>query len=421
MSTTVVAGPHPVVESVRDASAALAKAVDLPVWSLDDAAVVGGLDEAYALVAQANAVALRLLAEADRRNVAAATGAPSTRAWLRHRQPMSPGQAKREVALAGALEHGLAGTGQALAAGRISAEQAAAIAHVIGQAPGSAGPAQRQAAEQLLLDKSGQLDAVDLRRAGIYLWAVLDPEAAEAEEGRRLAAQEARAFDRCRLVQPPGGDGRMWLSGDLDNEAAGLVRTPLDPLAKPRPRDATGPDTRSGAQRYADALVELCRQALDSARLPQARGHKPHLAITCNLEALRAGLGTAMLDTGQPLSITAIRRLACDAELIPAVLDTSGMPLDVGRRMRLVPPSMRRALILRDGGCAFPGCTRPPAWCHVLPYLHASSHLRPTVPRRPSRRAGRRPPAPGLRATMRRAGLAGRPHDHRERHQRHYG
>jgi len=53
------------------------------------------------------------------------------------------------------------------------------------------------------------------------------------------------------------------------------------------------------------------------------------------------------------------RRLACDAGIIPVVLGSRGEPLDIGRLSRTVPTGMRRALELRDGGCRFPGCSRP--------------------------------------------------------------
>ena len=377
MSTELVSPTdHPLLTAMGDASAALAKAGGLPVWSLDDSAAVTALDQAYALVAQANAVAMRLLAEVDRRGSSAVTGAPTTKAWLRHRQRLTPAQAKRDVSVAAALERGMSATGQALAGGRISLEQVAAIAQVLGQAPRSAGPEQLKQAETLLLEQAAQLDAVDLRRLGVYLWSVLDPEATDAEEGRRLAAQEARAFGRRRLALLADGDGGVWLSGHLDAEGAAVVQTALDPLAAPRPTDADGPDPRSGAQRNADALVELARRALNHRDLPAAGGEKPHLAITFDYDSLRARLGVGALDTGGPLSASTIRRLACDAMIIPAVLDTAGVPLDLGRRVRVVPPSLRRAVILRDRGCAFPGCTRPPSWCdahHIVHWIRGGS------------------------------------------------
>ena len=73
----------------------------------------------------------------------------------------------------------------------------------------------------------------------------------------------------------------------------------------------------------------------------------------------------AVTETGVPLSAALARRLACDATLIPIVLGSASEPLDVGRATRLIPPALRRALIARDRGCAFPGCRRPPRWCEA--------------------------------------------------------
>jgi hypothetical protein len=46
------------------------------------------------------------------------------------------------------------------------------------------------------------------------------------------------------------------------------------------------------------------------------------------------------------------------------VLGGAGQVLDVGRERRLITGAMRRALVVRDKGCAFPLCGRPPRWCH---------------------------------------------------------
>jgi Domain of unknown function (DUF222) len=70
----------------------------------------------------------------------------------------------------------------------------------------------------------------------------------------------------------------------------------------------------------------------------------------------------ATLGSGAPIGAETARRLACDATIIPAVLGGAGEPLDVGRARRLVTPAIWRALILRDGGCRWPGCDRPPEW-----------------------------------------------------------
>jgi hypothetical protein len=62
------------------------------------------------------------------------------------------------------------------------------------------------------------------------------------------------------------------------------------------------------------------------------------------------------------LSAAQARRLACDAKIIPAVLGSESEVLDHGRAKRVVDPKLRRALHVRDRGCAFPGCRRPPKW-----------------------------------------------------------
>jgi hypothetical protein len=78
----------------------------------------------------------------------------------------------------------------------------------------------------------------------------------------------------------------------------------------------------------------------------------------------------AFLEDGTPLSPEASRRLGCDAWLQAAIIDSAGALLDIGRSSRIVPSPMRRALIVRDGGCAFPGCGRPARWCHAHHIWH---------------------------------------------------
>jgi len=78
----------------------------------------------------------------------------------------------------------------------------------------------------------------------------------------------------------------------------------------------------------------------------------------------------AVTETGTTLSAGWARKLACDATLIPTVLGSASEPLDIGRASRVVPPGLRRALITRDRGCAFPGCRRPPRWADAHHIRH---------------------------------------------------
>jgi hypothetical protein len=79
------------------------------------------------------------------------------------------------------------------------------------------------------------------------------------------------------------------------------------------------------------------------------------------LAELIAGLGSAVLDTGGRLSAAEARRLACDSCVIPMVLGSDSMPLDVGRQQRLATAALRDALAQRDKGCVFPRVTARPA------------------------------------------------------------
>jgi hypothetical protein len=89
------------------------------------------------------------------------------------------------------------------------------------------------------------------------------------------------------------------------------------------------------------------------------------------MQTLQDRLGRAtLLDTGQALSPGAARRLACDADLIPAGLGSTGQVLDVGRTTRVIPTGLRTAVAIRDGGCTHPGCDRPPGRCEAHHIKH---------------------------------------------------
>ena len=86
----------------------------------------------------------------------------------------------------------------------------------------------------------------------------------------------------------------------------------------------------------------------------------PEITILTDLQTLTSGLhsrGICETDNGVPLPVSTVRRLCCDAEIIPMVLGTDGVPLDVGRSARSVTPHQRRALRAMYRTCAHPDCT----------------------------------------------------------------
>ncbi len=95
------------------------------------------------------------------------------------------------------------------------------------------------------------------------------------------------------------------------------------------------------------------------------------------LEA-RAGALAAGLGHLGPVTGDAARRIACDAAISRVITTGPSQILDVGRRTRTIHPALRRALVVRDGGCTHPGCDRPPSWCEAH-HLHHWADGGPTT------------------------------------------
>ena len=149
-------------------------------------------------------------------------------------------------------------------------------------------------------------------------------------------------------------------------------------------------DLRSRPQRLLDGLVGACKTALATGGLPAAGGLRPQVMATIDYRDLLTRLqdsngATAgaprlgprsphstgapqqtgsLLFTG-PVTADTIRKIACDADIIPVVLGGKGQVLDIGRASRVFPPHIRKAITARDQGCAFPQCTIPAPWCEA--------------------------------------------------------
>jgi hypothetical protein len=124
----------------------------------------------------------------------------------------------------------------------------------------------------------------------------------------------------------------------------------------------------------ADALTEIVHDLVAGPNLvPSLAGDQPRLTVTVTLDQLRDGLDGAMTGNFEHLSAGELRRLACDCDVIPAVLGSPSQVLDLGFTTRLVPSGLRRALEARDRGCVFPGCDTPASLCqahHITPWAN---------------------------------------------------
>ncbi|MET8092047.1 DUF222 domain-containing protein [Micromonospora sp. NPDC005220] len=337
-----------------------------PVWALAEHDLTAALDAAHRIEQQLAAVKLTLVRELDGRGTAQAQGASSTAVWLRDRLRLTVPAARRLVELASALDTGDPEVRQALADGDVSLEQARVITDTVDTVRRAAGTEAAGRAVGVLVDWAGQFDPTLLRKLGTRILDHVAPDIADAAAKAALDAEARRATRDRHLTLSELTDGRLRLSGTLDAETAGLLRTAIDPLTAPSGQA----DQRSPGQRRHDALGDLCRLALRTGELPEHGGEPTQLVVTTSFDGLVRQLGTGTLDTDLGLTAETVRRLACDAAILPAVLGSAGQALDVGRQRRLVTGPLRRALVLRDRGCAFPGCDRPPRWCDAHHIRH---------------------------------------------------
>ena len=134
-------------------------------------------------------------------------------------------------------------------------------------------------------------------------------------------------------------------------------------------------DTRTPGQRRADALTRMCADHLAHGDSAVSGGFPPQVTITACYETLLGMLeatGCQTEDCGL-LTPGIVRKILCDAEVIPVILGGESLPLDIGRAKRTAPWWLRRLLDIRDQGCVIPGCLSRPRYCdahHVIHWLY---------------------------------------------------
>ena len=288
---------------------------------------------------------------------------------------------------------------EAVATGEVTPEQAAVIDGALADLPSEAGPGLVAECETALIVQARAWEPAALGVIGERILALVAPDVADEALRRKLERDEEQAHRVRGFTMTDQGHGVVRVSGSLDAESAAIVRAAIEPLCRPLARPSgrlasgagstgagsfavgehcdTSPDevtrdVRLPAQRRADALVEVCRLALTTTKLPDNGGDRPQITLTLDYDTLTKQVSSGTLDTGATLTPGSVRRLACDAGIIPAVLGGQSEVLALGRSRRLFTGSVRRALILRDRGCAFPGCDRPPRWTdghHIVSWL----------------------------------------------------
>jgi hypothetical protein len=288
-------------------------------------------------------------------------GQTSMASWLRGHARYSAGAAAKVVRSGRALAE-LPAVAAAASAGAVTAEAVAAIAPVA--APGNLAAAVEQdvdlaGVDAALAEVAATRPHAELRQVVEHYLARLDPDGPEPDptEGRSL-------------VFAKHADGSLSFRGELDAVGGEKFQTALESILQAaRPAG----DVRTRAQQSADALVQLCDNALAAGSLPVLRTVKPHVVVGIGIDDLAdpaPGPGAAELGFGATISAARARWLACDGSITRIVLGPDGQPLDLGRTHRVIPPHLRRAVEARDRGCVFTGCDAPSHWCDVHHLIH---------------------------------------------------
>lgn len=262
---------------------------------------------------------------------------------------------------------------------------------------------QQVEAEKVMVGMAQRLNAGELSgSAGRVLEQVTRADGDSDERLERRLQREAEAAHRERSVRfyrvgasvrfvgsLPRTEAERWIAGldrliECRRRTVLEARDPLDQALTPEQRraDALMAMIRGSAPIGAEPTATSKRAAIIAGRAPAARSatdqsvpaapeHGARITVALDYDKLQRDAAGAGLLGVEPLSAGELRRVCCDAELIPVVLGTRSQVFDVGRAHRLVTPAIRTALAQRDVGCAFPGCDVPPTRCeahHIEPW-----------------------------------------------------
>ena len=272
------------------------------------------------------------------------------KAWKANRTRGCAATVARELKIARTLAR-FCGFAEALAAGVISTDHVTALAAVCND----------RTLDGLLEAEDKLLVFAKLHRYRTFvtflrrLVAIIDQDGCEPDCGDRDTASQGRDLEGHLHVS-------LELSGHNAIEIEAIINTEVDRQyrAAQREHKAAGIAIPTTAVLRARAIVELIRRGAD----PNPLGHKPVASVILPVTVDCDGHPTALHTTGgtevDPLTAAV---LVCDAYFHQVIIDPSNNPLNMGRTVRFYTPTQKQALIIRDGGCIFPGCDQPASRC----------------------------------------------------------
>jgi hypothetical protein len=341
-----------VVAFERIAHDAVASARELLPQASNHVSLRQSILAVHAAAEQLRVVEAELLAEAKVREAWVGTGARDIADWLAGATKSSYGDAKRKERLGSAMKKSDA-LKAAVESGEVSADTAEQLASTLIEPP--AGAEAADLAE--LVEACAGASPAEARDAANLFASTFTDEADEEAAAERRHQARALSFGA-------QADGMVAIRGTLPAASADQVKKSL--LHAAGPYDG---DQRTHEQRMADGLTNLA-SAYAKGEVSGGR-EAPQMTITMT-EASRIGLSNepALTDLGTRIPAHEARRLAAIAEIRRVVMVGSAV-IDLGRSYRAASSHQYQALVARDGGCVWPGCTAPAAWCevdHIVPW-----------------------------------------------------
>lgn len=271
---------------------------------------------------------------------------------------------------------------EALRVGRVSVKHAEVIVLAVDAFGPEVPVAVRDEAVAHLLARAAEFTPKELRRLGAGILEIIDPATYDDAERARLEAELAKAQAATRLTLRPTGEGTARISGVLPESVAARLKKYLEAFSSPRHDAATGDEftpsryldpvtgKRLTHERVLGEAFAAFLEAADPDRMPIHGGDATQVIVTIDWEKLLAGVGVGVAD-GETIPVGEVRRLACQAGILPAVLGGASEVLDLGRSRRLFSKAQRKAMAIGRDSCAFEGCDVPIAWTeahHLEPW-----------------------------------------------------
>ncbi len=272
---------------------------------------------------------------------------PNMVAYLKHRGRIAASRASRYVSAARSALR-FKGTFASWRAGQITTDQAQMLFEAARQLPDK-----YPAAEPVLLEIIGDT-AEETQKTLDYWRRTVDRRGADVDFDTQLAR---RRFDYSQRA-----NGMIEGEFALTDAAGEALIAALDSAMLP----PEAGDDRSPSQRRHDAFEDLARGFLAGGTPSDVGGERPHINVFVDVDALE-GIPGGVHETegGRVLDLETIRLLSCDSSVSRIVWRGGSEILDIGRRTRVVPAGLRRAVVARDRHCVWNGCSRTPRWCDV--------------------------------------------------------